>query len=177
MQHKPISKEAESFFKANLVAEAHAFCEMKINHNSKIDAKEIKEALWNIKSNHDIIIAKTDKGSNVVILDKSDYLVKMSTIIDDSSKLKCLGPVKDYDKTEKLEKKICMVLKNLVNKKEISPLTFDSLKPIGSVWPRLYGLPKLHKPDVPLRPILLMIRSPQHKIAKCLNVLLEPVLQ
>ena len=42
MQHKPISKEAESFFKANLVAEAHAFCEMKINHNSKIDAKEIK---------------------------------------------------------------------------------------------------------------------------------------
>ena len=70
-----------------------------------------------------------------------------------------------------------MVLKNLVNKKEISPLTFDSLKPISSVRPKLHELPKLHKPDVSLRPILSMIRSPQHTIAKYLNVLLEPVLQ
>ena len=70
-----------------------------------------------------------------------------------------------------------MVLKDLVNKKEISPLSFDSLKSIGSVRPRLYKLPKLHKHDLPLRPILSMIRSPQHKIEKYLNVLLEPVLQ
>ena len=150
---------------------------MNTEHNSKIDAKDIKEALWNIKSNHDILITKADKGSNVVILNKSDYLAKMSTIIHDSSKFKCLGSVKDYDKTEKLEKKICRVLKDLVNKKEIFPPTFDSLRPIGSVRPKLYELPKLHKPDVPLRPILSMIRSPQHKIAKYLNVLLEPVLQ
>ena len=101
----------------------------------------------------------------------------MSTIIDDSSKFKCLGPVKDYDKTVKLENQICMVLKDLVNKKEISPLIFDSLKPIGSVRPKLYGLPKLHKPNVPLRPILSMMRSSHHKIANYLNVLLESVLQ
>ena len=45
MQHKPTSKEAESCFKADLVTEAHNFCEIKISHNNKIDAKEIKEAL------------------------------------------------------------------------------------------------------------------------------------
>ena len=86
---------------------------MNTEHNSKIDAKDIKEALWNIKSNHDILITKADKGSNVVIQSKSDYLVKMSTIIDDSFKFKCLGPVKDYDKAVKLEKQICMVLKHI----------------------------------------------------------------
>ena len=101
----------------------------------------------------------------------------MSTIINDNSKFKYLGLVKEFDKTLKIEKKICLVLKDLLNKKEISPVIFDSIKHIGSVRPRLYGLPKIHKPDVPLRPILSMIKSPQHKIAKFLNFLLEPVLQ
>ena len=177
IQHKPISKEAESCFKANIVAEAHNFCEMKTSHNSKIDGKEIKEALQNIKSKQKIIITKADKGSNVVILNKSEYIAKMSTIINDNSKFKYLGPVKEFDKTLKIEKEICFVLKDLLNKKEISLVIFDLVKPIGSVRPRLYGLPKIHKPDVPLRPILSMIKSPQHKITRLLNFLLEPVLQ
>ena len=42
--------------------------------------------------------------------------------------------------------------------------------------PRLYGLPKLHKPDIPLRPILSMVNSPQHGLAKFLNAMLEPVI-
>ena len=29
----------------------------------------------------------------------------------------------------------------------------DELIPTGSVMPRLYGLPKIHKPDIPLRPV------------------------
>ena len=41
---------------------------------------------------------------------------------------------------------------------------------------RLYGLPKLHKPDIPLRPILSMVNSPQHGLAKFLNAMLEPVI-
>ena len=150
---------------------------MKTNYNSKIDGKQIKEALRNIKSKQEIIIAKADKGSNVVILNKSEYIAKMLTIINDNSKFKYLGPVKEFDKTLKIEKEICFVLKDLLNKKEISLVIFDLVKPIGSVRPRLYGLPKIHKPDVPLRPILSMIKSPQHKITKLLNFLLEPVLQ
>ena len=103
IQHKPISEEAESCFKANIVAEAHNFCEMKTKHNSEIDGKQIKEALQNIKSKQEIMITKADKGSNVVILNKSEYIAKMSTIINDNSKFKCLGLVKEFDKTLKIE--------------------------------------------------------------------------
>ena len=39
----------------------------------------------------------------------------------------------------------------------------------------MYGLPKTYKPDVPLRPILSMIRSSQHQLAKYLSALLQPV--
>ena len=41
----------------------------------------------------------------------------------------------------------------------------------------MYGLPKIHKKDVPLRPILSMTGSAQHQLAKWLTSLLQPVLQ
>ena len=40
----------------------------------------------------------------------------------------------------------------------------------------MYGLPKTHKKDVPLRPILSMTGLAQHQLAKYLSSLLEPVL-
>ena len=49
--------------------------------------------------------------------------------------------------------------------------------PVGSQRPRMYGLPKIHKEGVPLRPILSMIGSPQHELAKWLADILDPVLQ
>ena len=41
----------------------------------------------------------------------------------------------------------------------------------------MYGLPKIHKKDVPLCPILSMTGSAQHQLAKWLTSLLKPVLQ
>ena len=51
------------------------------------------------------------------------------------------------------------------------------IKPIGSIRPRLYGLPKLQKQDIPLRPILSMIKSLQQRLAKFLNFHFDPVLK
>ena len=41
----------------------------------------------------------------------------------------------------------------------------------------MYGLPKTHKKDIPLRPILSMIGSSQHELAKWLSEVLAPVLR
>ena len=40
----------------------------------------------------------------------------------------------------------------------------------------MYGLPKVHKPSVPVRPIFSMIGSSQNELAKWLSVLLQLVL-
>ena len=64
----------------------------------------------------------------------------------------------------------------MVSKKEISQETFNEIKSIDSIRPRLYGLPKLHKTEDPLRPILSMTKSPLHKLARFHKLLLEPVL-
>ena len=42
-------------------------------------------------------------------------------------------------------------------------------------WPRRYGVPKIHKKDYLLKPILATIGSAQHKIAQYLSRLLQPV--
>ena len=42
-------------------------------------------------------------------------------------------------------------------------------------WPRRYGVPKIHKKDYLLKPILATIGSAQHKVAQYLSRLLQPV--
>ena len=49
-------------------------------------------------------------------------------------------------------------------------------RPIGSQRPKLYGLSKAHKKEIPLRPILSMIKSPQSNLSTFLISVLEPVL-
>ena len=53
----------------------------------------------------------------------------------------------------------------------------NTLVPKGCTIPRLYGLPKVHKTGTPLRPILSMVGSPYHKLAKFLANALKPVEQ
>ena len=174
---KPRSDSEEKTFKANLSAMAYNYCKLKPEQNNLLNIAEIKKSITNLKMEKSLIITKPDKGSGCVIMDKKDYLEKMQVIINDTSKFKPLGPVDKFDNTTKLEDNIVKFLKHLVSTKEISQDICDCVKPVGSIRPRIYGLPKLHKKAVPLRPILSMVNSPQHKLAKFLNLLLEPVLK
>ena len=101
----------------------------------------------------------------------------MFNTINDEMKFLKLGPVGDNLTIVKLEKRTIQILKDLVDKNELSQENYNLIRPVGSIRPRLYGLPKLHKVDIPLRPILSMIRSPQHELARYLNSLLDPVLK
>jgi hypothetical protein len=49
------------------------------------------------------------------------------------------------------------------------------LTPYNSKPPHLYGLPKVHKPDIPLRLIVSSIDSPCYALAKFLHKILSPL--
>ena len=98
-------------------------------------------------------------------------------IVNDRTKFSLIGTVSKCDKTAIREREIKDILESLMIKGEISEKIYEETKPFGSVRPRLYGLPKTHKLGNPLRPILSMISSPQHKLARYLNDLLSPVLK
>ena len=51
----------------------------------------------------------------------------------------------------------------------------DRIRQVGSRRSRVYGLPKVHKKEVPLRPILSTIGSSQRPVAEYLKGVLQPV--
>ena len=51
----------------------------------------------------------------------------------------------------------------------------SDVTPQHSYHPQLYDLPKIHKPEVPLRPIVSSIGSPTYHLAKELTRILTPL--
>ena len=70
------------------------------------------------------------------------------------------------DLCPKEEDWINSVLQNLHEQGKIDNQTLKDLKSVGSQLPRLYGLAKVYKKNIPLRPVLSMPGSPYHKIAQ-----------
>ena len=66
----------------------------------------------------------------------------------------------------------------LVHINKVSQYTeriYNKLRPTGSQPPRIYGFPKIHKPDVPLRPIVACIASPSYQLSKYISDLISPL--
>ena len=58
------------------------------------------------------------------------------------------------------------VLQNLHEQGKIDNQTLKNLKSIGGQFPRLYGLAKVHKNNIPARPVFSMPGSPYHKVVQ-----------
>ena len=124
--------------------------------------------------NKTILSLKPDKGNTDVLLNKIDYQQKMMTIINDTTKFKILN--EDLlTILMKQEDKINRLLSKMKENKEISPEEYKELYVTGSQPGILYGLPKIHKPNVPLRPILSSIGTAGYALSKFFVPLLKPL--
>ena len=151
-------------------------CQQYLLANSSPQGLLTKQHIHSIKqlrNNKDLIISKPDKGAGIVLMDKSDYITKMNNLLNDPTKFSLNNNEKD--KTDTIESDLCELLKKMKDNSIISTDLYERLKPTGSTIPRLYGLPKIHKPDIPLRPILDMSNSPYHTLAQWIAKLLEPI--
>ena len=174
--HKPKSKVHLDRLNAKLCDLSHAYCSTPVDLGDFRMHRDCYEAYRALKSNPDLIISKADKGSGIVILDRDDYNSKMIDILSDSSKFVKLGPASTFDFTAKIESAFQNRLRKWFKEGILSKEIYDTIRPKGSQRPKLYGLPKTHKTNCPLRPILSMVGSPQHSIAKFLISVLTPVL-
>ena len=129
-----------------------------------------REALRNLKKDETIMILPADKGNATVVMKKSEYTEKMSNMLQEPVYKKLRR-----DPTKGTEEKVTVALRSLLKEHRIGKRRFDQLKPSWSYPPRLYGLPKIHKPDIPLRPIVSSIGSPTYKLAKFLSSIIGPL--
>ncbi|CAF2853770.1 unnamed protein product [Rotaria sp. Silwood2] len=143
-------------------------------HN-RINTEQQKccNVLKNLKEDKSIVVTRPDKGRGVVLLDKVDYLSKMHTILNDSTKFSFLS----YDPTIIRETKLIKLLNKLLDEGTISKDFYNLAKPFGSIPGRLYGLPKVHREDIPLRPIVSAIRTFNYGLGKALSQLLSQFIE
>ena len=149
VHHKPRSEEQLAALKARLSDLAHANCGSPIDLGDFLMTKECFQAIKSLRTNEEILITKPDKGAGVVILNKNDYNDKMKTILNDTTKFLDLGPVTNKDNTAKIESRIQQRLLQLRKEYLISKQVYEAIRPTGSQRQRIYGLPKIHKKDVP----------------------------
>ena len=119
----------------------------------------------------DLVFCKPDKSNGVVVIDKTDYQSKMQSILDDKKKFKLLS----NDPTAKRESSLQRYLRFLKNRGSLPVDIYVRIRPCGSNPSRIYGLPKLHKKDVLMRPIVSAIGSYTYELSKYLAEILKPL--
>ncbi|XP_077486813.1 uncharacterized protein LOC144098165 [Amblyomma americanum] len=125
-----------------------------------------------LRENERIVTLPADKGNATVLLDKADYEKKMLSLLEDGETYVRLKK----DPTLKLEREFQKLLSDvfLAFPQNQEALYYKLLSQNGSA-PAFYRLPKIHKPDVALRPIVDYTRSPLHNLSKFLLQVLCPL--
>ena len=127
---------------------------------------EEKNALQELKLDQTNRIMRADKCNCTVIMDKKNCDDKTMHLPKDHNVNQIL-PVGDKS-IEITEKKANKLVYGFAKKNKITTPVYHQLKCDKAVTPKFYGLPKIHKSDVPLRPIVSFIGAPTYCIAKFL---------
>ena len=130
---------------------------------------EQRKALHSLREDKSIIILPADKGRSTVILNKQDYINKCQDHLNNGPYTKI-----QKDPTESVKKEARQKLSLLKDSGKIDQQLYFKLKPTDSQAPRLYGLPKIHKPAVPIRPIVSYTNSPLYQLSRDIADILRP---
>ncbi|XP_075559022.1 uncharacterized protein LOC142590578 [Dermacentor variabilis] len=131
-----------------------------------------KQAVEGLRNNDSIAILPADKGNAIVLLDRSDYNEKMKDLLSEEDTYVAVQKDPTVNLQTKLQKLLSKVFKFVPPQQK--HLYHRLLCTNGSA-PAIYGLPKVHKPGVLLRPIVDFTRSPLHRLSVYLHQVLGPL--
>ena len=106
----------------------------------------------------------------MVIMNRQDYIDKANSLLNQNT-YKSIP----RDPTNTIKNKLISILKGVQNQTGLDSNTYKSMYPTGCVPPKFYDLPKIHKPDTPLRLIVSTSGSVTYGVAKELAKFLQPL--
>jgi len=112
--------------------------------------KDEQQAPKRLKNDNNIAILPADKGRATVLMDKTDYFDKMDALVNDKQTYEELR----RDPTPALQRKLNSKILTLKKTDAIDTQRYYRLKCSVPQPPKLYKLTKLHKPGIPMRPIV-----------------------
>ena len=131
--------------------------------------KEDYKAMEELKKEKTRMILTADKGVSIVVLDK-EFTKKADELLSQSSYKNI-----STDPTNKYKNKLITLLKKIKTEGGMDDATYRRLYSTGASPPKFYGLPKVHKSGMPLRPIVSSIGSVTYETSKELSRILKPL--
>ncbi|XP_021361868.1 uncharacterized protein LOC110455809 [Mizuhopecten yessoensis] len=132
-----------------------------------------RQALKSLKNNSDIVIKPADKGCEVVIMNRDDYIQEANRQLSNETFYRKV----DSDLTHVHAQQIINTINRILEKGDIDNDTAKFLRPENPQAGKFYLLPKIHKPGNPGRPIINSINHPTENISKFVDLHLRPFLE
>ena len=120
-----------------------------------------EKALVELRKDRSKIILTADKGVSLVVMDREEYVKKAQELLD-QPEYKSIP----NDPTTKYKNKVISILKSIKAEGGMNEVTYRRLYPTGASSPKFYGLPKVHKQGMPLRPIVSNIGAVTYPSSK-----------
>ena len=79
------------------------------------------------------------------------------------------------DPTDRQKNRLINILRSIKSEGRLEDHIYKRIYPTGASSPKLYGLPKIHKKNIPLRPIVSSQGSVSYGVAKDLARILKPL--
>ena len=118
--------------------------------------KEKREAINTLKEDDTWVVLTADKGVAMAVMDKSSYVNKCMTLLQDAN---VYQPCRDLTSQihRQVQAALCKLKGKHGKKHQWVQLQYNQLLPTGNPSPpaRFYGLPKIHKANCPVWPIVL----------------------
>ena len=157
----------------------HDFHKQIIQKNRSPLQKHFKSTVNDLKKRSDIKICRFDKGQGIAVLNSEDYIKKLQNIINDTSKFieveQDQSDLKCHHAVVKDGSRMADILRKEV-KPFIDDLTFTKINKRGGQPAKLYGVAKVHKDGIPLRPIIASYDTSTYELGKYLNKFIIPII-
>lgn len=151
------------------------------NFKRKITQTPTEKFIYNIyqqtekflkEHKNNIVITNADKGNKTVVMYKEDYKNKMNKLLEDKTTYKTIRA----DPTQKLQNKNNKIVTDLFKHEYIDLKLKKKLTCDAAISPRLYGLPKIHKPNTPLRPVSSSVDVPCYNLSKHIGEIIQNII-
>ena len=122
-------------------------CIKKAKRPASNISKGKSKALQELEADIDITILPADKGRSTIILNTKNCESKMSTLLSDINTYEVLqkDPTPKFKRTDRNDS---------TGKGRTKSLFLSNILSIPEEIPKMYGLPKIHRANVPLRTIV-----------------------
>ena len=116
------------------------------------------------------MVLPANKGRVSEVMNTDTHHTKMSTLIEN-------GPYQflNKDPTDRLTRKLSEKLLTLKRSGHLSEVVYNKIRPRHKQPPRIYGLPKIHKAYVSLRPVVSSVNTFAYDLSAYLANILSPL--